>query len=250
MTRTAPPRAGICFDLDHCLYRDPPDMVDRWHDAFFEASQDFNLGLTKDQCFHETHEGSKQHGNAVRHFHIKFLVNPDQFMASFYSHVDERIIPPCLETARVLIANRHIPMIIVTSGARAWAERVVPHLGLSLVFPPDRIIAIEDSVGHQKSHSMRPYEIAAERLDIPINRLIMVDDHPKNLKTAHAGGKITIHITHGQSTGFEDHVHHQVTKAIDVFDLIHHGQIPWDGPVVMPRHGRPRLLSHTPTLSL
>jgi FMN phosphatase YigB (HAD superfamily) len=223
-------------------------MADAWHHAFFMASQDFKLGLTPEQCFHETHQGSKQHGNAVKYFHIKYGVDTNAFLEACYSHVDEKIIPPCPETARILMANRHIPMIIVTSGARAWAERVVLHLGLGLVFPPDRIIAIEDSNGQQKSHSMRPYEIAAERLGVPIDRLIMVDDHPKNLKTAHQGGKITVHITHGESTGWEDHVHHQVTKAIDVFDLIHHGQIPWNGPVVMPRRAGPRFLTYSPEL--
>jgi FMN phosphatase YigB (HAD superfamily) len=248
MTYIAPPRTGICFDLDHCLYRDPPNMADIWHHAFYQASQDFNLGLTEDQCFQETHHGSKQHGNAVRHFHIKYGVNRDQFLETCYSHVDEKVIPTCPETTRILMANRHIPMIIVTSGARAWAERVVPHLGLGLVFPPNRIIAIEDSDGHQKSHSIRPYEIAADRLGIPLDHLIMVDDHPKNLKTAHSGGKITVHITHGVSTGWEDHVHHQIVKAIDVFDLIHRGQIPWDGPVVTPRTASPRFLAYSPGL--
>lgn len=229
MHNVPPTRAGILWDLDSCLYEDPPEMPAAWLNAFWQAAQDFSLPLTQDQCNREMLDGSRQHGNAIRHYAITYQIAEPEFLAAVIRHMDEKIIAPCQATAYALASRMHIPMAIVSSGAKHWVDRVVPHIGLARRFPVDCRVALEDSGHEQKSHSERPFLMGAAILGLPPEQCIFPDDHPKNLVIAKQLGMCTIQVTHGKVVDRAPHVDHVVAKPAGVFDLIERGVIPFVG---------------------
>jgi FMN phosphatase YigB (HAD superfamily) len=226
---------GILWDLDGCLHPTTPQISAAYAHCVYLATQEFNLGLNQEECLAQKKLGFQRYGNTALHFEIEYNVPRWDFLAAMYRHIDIDLMQPYPGFEELLRANAHLPMGIVTSGTKPWSSGLLKKLELDGIIPSDRIITLEDTNGRTKSHSPDAYQLAAARLGIPTDQLIMIDDHTGNLITAKQQKLLTLLLDHSGMVQKEDHVDHVVTEPSQLFDLIHDGQIPWSGPVVIPR---------------
>lgn len=220
------PVSGLLFDLDHCLYENPTCMISEWNLAFFRAAQELGSRLTMQECEELNQEASKYHGNSYDLFYERHGIARNRLLHAVGRHMREGMIRPCIRTAAGLARwAAYIPMAIVTSGGKDWASRVLSHIGLEVIFPDEKIVGLETSEYNQKSKSDLPFRIGADILGLPPERLLVVDDHLANLKTAHGFGAKTVHITHGIETERPSYVTYAVGKPYHIFDMIERGEI-------------------------
>jgi putative hydrolase of the HAD superfamily len=99
--------------------------------------------------------------------------------------------------------------VIVTHASRYWAERAVELLGLQDIFPPGRILALDDpAIAFRGKHQSEvPFREALKILGLPPESVAMVEDTSKNLVIPHAMGITTVLLTWGKPVAPADHPH-------------------------------------------
>lgn len=215
ITRLGDHIQGILWDLDNCLYRDPPGMVGAWYDAFYAASTDFGIRMGRTEHDRLFSEANKKFGNAVQFFVQKYGFDRSAYHASVVGQMDISIIKPDPETIAALhhLHTIGFPMAVVTSSNNLWCARVLAQLGITSLFPRSHIVTIDDTHGKQKSQFDTPFLMAAEVLGLRPNRLLMVDDHPMNLVIPHDLEMTTAHVNHGKPPAHGEHIHHHLSAA-------------------------------------
>jgi FMN phosphatase YigB (HAD superfamily) len=226
------PRRGIVWDLDHTLYESNDRILHAWLRMLAEPVVAHGYADNADSAFQLLNASFLRYGHALTELSQKHGFNERDFIAQAFPKTDQTLytiqyIEKCDKTFAALEQHQHIPQVILTSALRIWADAVVAHLTFDLHFPPDRIIALEESDYQSKSLSRLPFDLASKALGLPLETLVMVEDNINNLAMAKSLGLTTILITHGQPHDGAEHVDFVVNKAYDVFELIKTGEISW-----------------------
>jgi putative hydrolase of the HAD superfamily len=233
------PKAGLVIDIDNTIYEDPHQMLAAWINAFYQAVLAFDHAIDAATCEALTMEAHRLEGNAVPYWARVCHVSEADFNYMVLRFMDHTMIDPCELTQTILAAKQHdYPMVLLTSGVRRWAEPVIRHLGLAAIFPPHKIITIEDTDWVLKAKGPLPYQCAAREMGLEVEDLVMLDDTASNLKVAKALGMTTCWVTHGRDIAHvPDDIDFTLNKVYDVFDLIEKGSIPWqtNKPRFLPR---------------
>ncbi len=109
---------------------------------------------------------------------------------------------------REALAPHNEKAVIVTHGSRYWAEKVVELLGLQDIFPPERILALDDpAIAFQGKHESEvPFREALKILGLPPESVAVVEDTSKNLVIPHRMGMTTVLLVWGKPVP-QDHPH-------------------------------------------
>ncbi len=199
------------FDLDNTLYNADthsfPQMGQRM--TAFVAEM---LKLPLDQADVIRRGYFHKYGTTLRGLMTEHGIAPDEFL-HFVHDFDLSPIASCAitqDTVKALPGRK----IVFTNAPRAFAARMLDHLGLSPAI--DGIFAVEDADYWPKPLDAT-YDLFLKRHDVTATRACMVEDMDVNLVPAHARGMTTVWL-HGDTAAIDHaHVHHRATRLPEFF---------------------------------
>lgn len=208
----------VIFDLDNTLYREPPELSRACEEAMARAAADMVEGLTYEAALYISQTSNHQTGSVRTYFTERYEIDPAALHERYHEEVDHLILPVCQDTRAAFaeINQEEIALGLLTHGSRGWTDRVLGHLGLSLFFPEELRIAIEDVDFEHKHESEKPFLEMLQRADVETAQAVMVEDVSRNLQVAHQMGMQTVLITHGFDLPAEEHIHHQAENVASV----------------------------------
>ena len=161
----------------------------------------------------------KEHGNSFKNFAAHGLMYED-FHHPFHKTIDETILDKNREMV-FLLEKLSLPMVILTNASRHWAERTIAHIELSHLFPPAKILGLEDANYESKAYSTSGFKKAASVLDIAHYKdILMVEDLPRNLMKAKELGMTTAFVRHGRADGDMDHADHVFDDTVQLVQTL------------------------------
>jgi pseudouridine 5'-phosphatase len=134
--------------------------------------------------------------------HHRLDVTLDELAAQSSALVDEHInirldaMPGLHELLDWLEAQR-LPKAIATSSSRHYARHIVERLGIAQHF---RFILTADDVTHGKPNP-EVYALAAKRLELPPNEMMVLEDSENGCRAAVAAGAFTVAVPGDHNEG-------------------------------------------------
>ncbi|MCW8859349.1 MAG: pyrimidine 5'-nucleotidase [Deltaproteobacteria bacterium] len=178
---------AVLFDLDNTLYPAERDLfslidvrINRYMEEVVEIEAENVDGLRRRywQDYGATLQG------LIRHHGI----NPEDYLDYVHAvDVSSRLSHDLVLQA--VLEDLQLPCYIFTNGSRCHVDRVVTALGLEGLFADVFDIRIAD---YQPKPNPGPYQQVLSKLAISGDQCIMVEDQPKNLKTAKQFGMKTV----------------------------------------------------------
>ena len=117
-------------------------------------------------------------------------------MVPHLEYIDETVIQP-IEGVAAYLKKLSVPQVILTNASRNWAHRALKHVKLDHLFDDNSIIPMEDVNFKPKARTDRGFKLAAKKLDLPYEEVLMVDDLDRNLIFASQLGMQCIYMHHG-----------------------------------------------------
>ena len=194
----------LILDFDECLFEHPDNLDQQFCKAYAETAIEMGCPLDLEeakrkaiQSFQErdlSHYIFADYGLDIEELYLR--VHPHLFQKYVMRYEDEiraRNLRPYFD-------NENFECAVLTHGTTQWASDILNLLGMSDLFPDERIIGLEKAKFQLKSQSEYPYNLALSALglsrhDIGEKEIIFVDDHPGNHKIPHAMGLHTILVT-------------------------------------------------------
>jgi putative hydrolase of the HAD superfamily len=206
---------GLIFDLDHTLY----SLAHANEGMFLRASVEAALELARemgDTLTRTEAETLLQNAKEWQLADMQKLIrdrgySEPRLFELFNRHAFGNVKPAMEKGLDPGLAAALAPWkgkaVIVTHSSRYWAEQAVKLLGLQDIFPPERIIALNDpAVAFQgKDKSTAAFDAALEILGLPADKTAMVEDTAKNLSIPHGMGMTTVLLTWGRPVASEDY---------------------------------------------
>jgi putative hydrolase of the HAD superfamily len=189
---------GVIWDLDNTLYRFDSVFEDACNRAAARTICTLVDGLSFDDAFKVAETSYAQHGYSGKALITQYGIDYRDYHFSFHEEIDEKILTRNDAMLQAL-ADLNKPQVIVTNASRHWVEKALAHLGLRDFFTDENIIALGDSDFEPKAYSRRPFDMARNRLSLPIENIIVVEDMAKNLKVPKEMGFTTALIHHGRT---------------------------------------------------
>lgn len=124
-------------------------------------------------------------------------------------------VMPGLMELHALIAERQIPWAVATSSPRDHAEEILAQLGLA-----DAVDAI--AAGNEVTHGKPApdiYQLAAQRLGVPPDHCLALEDSGPGSRAAVAAGMLTVAIPNGETSSADfSHAHYVYASLFDVLE--------------------------------
>lgn len=214
----------VIFDLDNCLYHEPPELSRACEIAMAKAISELVPGLSFEEALELSIRSNHLTGSVRTLFAEKFDIDQNEIHQRFHNYVDHLILPVCEDTRAAFkkIRREKTLLGLLTHGSRGWTDRVLFHLGLNEYFHPALVIPTEE-VGFQPKHeSEAPFlhliERAKKELDEEINpaEAMMVEDVALNLVPPHRMGMKTVLVHHGRPPEKAAHIDYHCENVGEV----------------------------------
>lgn len=188
---------GVIWDLDNTLYRFEGDFEALCHVAAAKAAVKCGLDMSHEQALELCYQSYEEFGHSYWLFIERYKIEQRQIHFDFHSFIDEKLIRSSLDLAKLFEAAplRHT---LVTHASAEWAERALAHIGLKRFFADDMIIPAEATNFMRKSESHIPFEQALALLDLPPEKVVVVEDIAANLRIPREMGMATVLVHYGQ----------------------------------------------------
>ena len=200
------------FDLDNTLYNADthafPQMGARMTDFVARF-----LNLPHDQANAVRRDYFHRYGTTLRGLMTEHGIAPEEFL-SYVHDFDIAPIDRCAITQNSLKAM-HGRKIVFTNAPRAYAVRVIDHLGIAPHI--DGVFAVEDA-DHWPKPMEKTYDVFLKAFDVTPQRACMVEDMDVNLVPAHARGMTTVWLHCDNNPVDYAHVHHRARRIDDFFN--------------------------------
>ena len=210
-----PKRAAIVFDMDGLMVDSEPLSRRAWD----EYLRPYNQYLTDDLQSRIIGLRGDQSSALIR---AEFnLPKPAEVILQerrlIYQQLRAQGVPvmPGLMELHAVIAERNIPWAVATSSPRDHAEEILAQLGLDASV---RAIAAGDEVTHGKP-APDIYQLAAQRLGVPPENCMALEDSGPGSRAAVSAGMLTIAIPNGETKAADfSHAHYVYTSLFDVIE--------------------------------
>jgi len=185
---------AVLFDLDNTLYPAECDLfslIDVRINRYMEeivAIEPENVDKLRRRYW-------KDYGATLQGLVRHHAVDPEDYL-DYVHAVDVGSRVSADHDLCQTLKKLQIPSYVFTNGSRCHVDRVVTALGLDGLFSGVFDIRIAD---YQPKPHPDPYRQVLERLDLPGEQCIMVEDQPQNLKMAKRFGMKTILVGREQS---------------------------------------------------
>lgn len=181
---------AILFDLDNTLYEPSCGLLEAGDRAItrFIATR---LGIGQDEADRLRVRTWRQYGATARGLEIEFGVPQEEFFAGSIERVPvEDYVRPRPDLAAML-AGLPQRRFVFTNATASYATRVLAALGIEELF--ERVFDITFGNGHPKPDIERYSQVLCA-INLPPERVALIEDTEENLKPAAAFGMITIKV--------------------------------------------------------
>ncbi|MFA5515917.1 MAG: pyrimidine 5'-nucleotidase [Desulfuromonadales bacterium] len=190
---------AILFDLDNTLY--PPErelfsLIDKRINAYMCDVVGIPAGEVDSLRRRYWADYGVTLGGLIRHW----AVDPEDYL-EYVHDVDVAGRLQLDDALRQMIAGLPLRRAVFTNGSRGHADRVLGVLGLHDLF--EEIFDIRVAAYLPKPFP-DPYHRVLERLGLPAEQCIMVEDSAANLRTAKELGMGTVLVGDGRTESFVD----------------------------------------------
>ena len=211
---------GVIWDLDNTLYRLDEALEKTFNLAIARSAIALGVDMTLEEACEAARQSYIDFGFSGKVFTEKFGVDYEKMHFHFHTYLDETVVEKSLETKK-LFDELNLGHVLITHSAWDWAYRVLGHLELLPYFPEDHILPFEKYNYERKSVSRLPFEMAVERLALPTENLIMVEDLAENLRIPHEMGITTVLLSHGRvPESLPDFVQYCCSNSIELLEKI------------------------------
>jgi len=204
----------ILFDLDNTLYpaeRDLFSLIDVRINRYMEDVVAIPTAKVDELRRHYWGEYGATLQGLIRHYGV----DAEDYLDYVHAvDVDSRLQPD-LEL-RTAIAALPLPCHVFTNGSHGHAERVISALGLNGLFEEIFDIRIAD---YQPKPCPDPYHRVLDRLQLPAELCIFIEDSLPNLQTAKQLGMTTVLVGDTVPDDFVDHHSRDARGAAEVIGL-------------------------------
>lgn len=184
---------GIIFDFDGVAYKYRPDFNAVCSSAAARAAIACGVPGVFEQLVADFTAARDPHSFTKR-WQAEHGLDPLAYHHAYHDGIDVAASIDARQEATAVfaeLAERKVPMIILTHGSQPWVKRVGAHIDMIRHFADEHIIALEHTNWTKKPDSPAPFLLAAARLGIAPDRLGMVEDSSGNLHHAHSLGMAT-----------------------------------------------------------
>lgn len=164
--------------------------------AAAEAAQELGITLNYEDTLKLAERSEKEYGYSMHGYVTDHGLSYASLHFPFHQKIDEAVIEE-IEGVAWALESLKLPQIILTNASRCWAERVLKHIGADHLFPPEKIIPMEDVDFQAKSRTSKGFLKALSSLNLYAENVVMVDDLDRNLIIPNDLGMQTAYIHHG-----------------------------------------------------
>jgi putative hydrolase of the HAD superfamily len=185
---------AVLFDLDNTLYPEECDLfslIDVRINRYMEEVVAIDPTDVDDLRRRYWHDYGATLQGLVRHH----AIDPEDYLDYVHAVDVASRISLDLELRHTL-KTLGLPSYVFTNGSRCHVDRVVNALGLDGIFTDIFDIRIAD---YQPKPNPDPYQRVLQKLALPGDQCIMVEDQLKNLQTAKQFGMKTVLVGEEQS---------------------------------------------------
>ena len=203
----------LILDFDDCIFEHPAGLDASMNDGYLNGAIDFGMKIPDPVKAKADIDEEYFNGTGFAHLGLKDYEGFDsvalfkhihQYLLHHESHVPAYSDKIKDNRARVEHTFTNLPdnveMVILTHGHRDWVRAHLETLGISDLFPDERIVDAVDANFQAKGSSPHSLELALERLGFERNAtfkdqaIFMFDDNDKYLEYAHERGIHTVHV--------------------------------------------------------
>lgn len=194
---------GIIWDLDNTLYRFTEAFYQSCTMAAAKAAQEHGIDLSFDETLKLAERSEQEYGYSMHGYVVHHGISYADLHFPFHDKIDESVIEK-IEELPIALQSINTPQVILTNASRGWAKRVLEYTGLNQFFDDAAIIPMEDADFEPKARSHKGFKLAQEKLKLPFENIVMVDDLDRNLIIPHKLGMQTAYMHHGGPIDFSD----------------------------------------------
>lgn len=212
---------GIIWDLDGTLYRFTELFKTACNHAAARAATTVRPEIDYNYAFDQCVLSEQQYGFSLYWFHQETGMKYDDMHFVYHDSIDEKVIDANQEVADSL-RGLATPFVLLTNSSRGWVGRILGRLGMDDIFTNDTILALEDFNFQPKGRSTAGYLKAIEKLSLPPEKILLVEDLPRNLVMAKEAGLQTALVHHGkipESKGSADFLFHDALEVVAQLNL-------------------------------
>lgn len=178
---------AVLFDLDNTLYPAECDLFSLI-DVRINRYMEEIVAIDPTQVDVLRRRYWKDYGATLQGLIRHHAINPEDYL-DYVHAVDVGSRVAADSELRESIEQLPVPSYVFTNGSRCHVDRVVTALGLDGLFVDVFDIRI---AAYQPKPNPDPYRQVLERLQLPGEQCVMVEDQPQNLKTAKDFGMKTV----------------------------------------------------------
>lgn len=209
---------GIIWDLDNTLYRFTDKFFTSCTQAAAKAAQAAGIDISYEDSLKIAERSEHEHGYSMHIYVTHHGLSYADLHFPYHQAVDENAIE-LIDRAVDAVQKFKGPQVILTNASRCWAERALKFMGMDHLFTADQIIPMEDANFEPKARSDKGYKLAIQKLNLPPENIMMVDDLDRNLIIPHKMGIQTIYMHHGDPmTDKPDFVDDQFENLVSLMD--------------------------------
>jgi HAD superfamily hydrolase (TIGR01509 family) len=208
---------AVVFDLDGVLIDSEPINVKAAQQAFAE----FGYTLSAEAISRIPGRHSADYVPIILRNNSLALV-PEQVASGVYEHYQVLwpqmvVLMPQVAETLTLLKEKRLILALVTSANRSTVATFLEKFGFQNLF---KEIVTADDIAHRKPHP-EPYLKAIEKLNLPSESLLIVEDTALGITAAKAAGLRCVAIPNGytknQDFSYADHV---LTSLKEIVDLV------------------------------
>lgn len=187
---------GVIWDLDNTLYRFTEAFYQSCTQAAAQAAQELGINLSYEDTLKLAERSEEEYGYSMHGYVTDHGLTYASLHFPFHQRIDETVIDP-IPYAKEFLEGLKLPQVILTNASRCWAERALKFIGVDHLFPAEKIIPMEDVGFEPKARSKKGFKLALKKLNLPAEKVVMVDDLDRNLAIAYDLGMQTVYMNHG-----------------------------------------------------
>jgi len=205
----------LLLDLDETLY--PRDNgVLRRIDARINSFMTDRLGIDAALVDAERVALRDRWGTTMRGLLERFELDLDDYLRHCHGVDLSDLLAPD-PRLRALLERLPIRKAVLTNAPRAHAEQVLGLLGVADLM--ESVLALED-LAYVPKPAATAYAVALERLDVPADACLFVDDTLGSVQAAIAHGLHGAWVAPPGTPAPEDPVHHVINDVHEIEDLL------------------------------
>ncbi len=205
---------GLIWDLDNTLYRFDKAFEKACNIAAARTVQTLLPNVSYEEALAAAEKSYAEHGYSGKILVEQYGITYSDYHYLYHDTIDESILEKN-EAILMALAEIDLPHVLITHSSRRWAERTIKHLNMEAFFPPTRIIPLEDTNFEGKAYSSAPFIKGLELLNLPPEKVMVVEDTAKNLIRPKEMGMTTILIHHGNPPADMAHIDYAYPDTLE-----------------------------------